>query len=140
MSIDDPNNVTDDDLSFVGIRDILSVEKAGTIRSVKGTVRGVRNRVRAGITTYLQGKTSKVLFFYIFRIFLALFDSNCLYLSLSLSLFLLFFFLLFFSLSESILLFICPSFEELFQVLERDLHSTDFEKSYLRKTISEESL
>lgn len=58
-SMDDSNGVTDDDLSFVGIRDILSVEKGGTIRSVKGTVRGVRNRVRAGITTYLQGKTSK---------------------------------------------------------------------------------
>lgn len=61
MNMDDPTSVTDDDLSFVGIKDILSVEKAGTIRSVKGTVRGVRNRVRAGITTYLQGKTSKVL-------------------------------------------------------------------------------
>ena len=51
-----------DDLSFAGLKDILSVEKSGqTIRSHKsGTVRGVRNRVRAGITTFLQGKTFKV--------------------------------------------------------------------------------
>ncbi len=51
-----------DDLSFVGLKDILNVEKSGqTIRSHKsGTVRGVRNRVRAGITTFLQGKTFKV--------------------------------------------------------------------------------
>ncbi|KAK4016690.1 hypothetical protein OUZ56_031653 [Daphnia magna] len=50
-----------DDLSFVGLKDILNVEKSGqTIRSHKsGTVRGVRNRVRAGITTFLQGKTFK---------------------------------------------------------------------------------
>lgn len=51
-----------DDLSFAGLKDILNVEKSGqTIRSHKsGTVRGVRNRVRAGITTFLQGKTFKV--------------------------------------------------------------------------------
>lgn len=50
-----------EDLSFVGLKDILSLEKSATIRSHKsGTVRGVRNRVRAGITTYLQGKTFKV--------------------------------------------------------------------------------
>ena len=49
-----------DDLSFVGIKDILSIDSGDTIRSNKGTVRGVRNRVRNGITTYLQGKTSKV--------------------------------------------------------------------------------
>lgn len=52
---------TPEDLSFVGLKDIMSVEKSATIRSHKsGTVRGVRNRVRAGITTYLQGKTFKV--------------------------------------------------------------------------------
>lgn len=51
-----------DDLSFAGLKDIMNVEKSGqTIRSHKsGTVRGVRNRVRAGITTFLQGKTFKV--------------------------------------------------------------------------------
>lgn len=51
-----------DDLSFVGVRDILNVQSGGlTIRSHKsGTVRGVRNRVRAGITTFLQGNTFKV--------------------------------------------------------------------------------
>ncbi|XP_057366801.1 glutaredoxin domain-containing cysteine-rich protein CG12206-like [Daphnia carinata] len=50
-----------DDLSFAGLKDIMNVEKSGqTIRSHKsGTVRGVRNRVRAGITTFLQGKTFK---------------------------------------------------------------------------------
>lgn len=55
-----------DDLSFVGLKDILNVEKCGqTIRSHKsGTVRGVRNRVRAGITTFLQGKTLKVSFLF----------------------------------------------------------------------------
>ena len=51
-----------EDLSFVGVRDILNVQNGGlTIRSHKsGTVRGVRNRVRAGITTFLQGRTFKV--------------------------------------------------------------------------------
>ena len=52
------------DLSFVGHKDILNYgddyDKNRTIRSHKGTVRGVRNRVRAGITTYLQGKPFKV--------------------------------------------------------------------------------
>lgn len=60
-----------DDLSFVGLKDILNVEKSGqTIRSHKsGTVRGVRNRVRAGITTFLQGKTFKVRAKYYTRVF-----------------------------------------------------------------------
>ena len=50
-----------EDLSFVGLKDIMNLDKSATIRSHKsGTVRGVRNRVRAGITTYLQGKTFKV--------------------------------------------------------------------------------
>lgn len=68
-----------DDLSFVGLKDILNVEKSGqTIRSHKsGTVRGVRNRVRAGITTFLQGKTLKVSFpFYDDLSFLFFVESN----------------------------------------------------------------
>ena len=54
---------TDDDLSFVGHKDLLSDDQKNvTIRSHKGTVRGVRNRVRAGINTFLQGKPFKVSF------------------------------------------------------------------------------
>lgn len=49
-----------DDLNFIGHKDILNVDKSATIRSNNGTVRGVRNRVRAGINTFIQGKTSKV--------------------------------------------------------------------------------
>lgn len=56
-------NPVGEDLSFVGLKDIMNLDKSATIRSHKsGTVRGVRNRVRAGITTYLQGKTFKVSF------------------------------------------------------------------------------
>jgi hypothetical protein len=69
-----------DDLSFVGLKDILSVEKGNTIRSHKsGTVRGVRNRVRAGITTFLQAKTFKVSLFFFFVYLIAtllLFNSS----------------------------------------------------------------
>ena len=38
--------------AFAGIRDIFSPPQQSTIRSHKGTVRGVRNRVRAGIATF----------------------------------------------------------------------------------------
>ena len=80
-----------DDLSFVGLKDILNVEKSGqTIRSHKsGTVRGVRNRVRAGITTFLQGKTFKVSEYSVFyctvitvSLFSAKMISNCPFFSL----------------------------------------------------------
>lgn len=39
---------------FAGIKDYKSEETPSTIRSSKGTVRGVKNRVRAGIATFLQ--------------------------------------------------------------------------------------
>jgi len=40
--------------------DILDIREGGdTIRSVRGTVRGVKNRVRAGIATFLQDQTAK---------------------------------------------------------------------------------
>lgn len=39
-------------VAFAGIRDIFSPPQQSTIRSHKGTVRGVRNRVRAGIATF----------------------------------------------------------------------------------------
>ncbi|CAG9858570.1 unnamed protein product [Phyllotreta striolata] len=39
--------------SFAGYKDILD-DGCTTIRSAKGTVRGVKNRVRAGIATFLQ--------------------------------------------------------------------------------------
>ncbi|XP_018023601.1 glutaredoxin domain-containing cysteine-rich protein CG31559 [Hyalella azteca] len=39
-------------VAFAGIRDIFSPQQLSTIRSQKGTVRGVRNRVRAGIATF----------------------------------------------------------------------------------------
>jgi hypothetical protein len=48
---------TDED-TFAGVRDVLSERSA--IRSAKGTVRGVKNRVRAGIATFLQLEDNKV--------------------------------------------------------------------------------
>jgi hypothetical protein len=48
----------DVDTSFAGVHDILSDRKA--IRSAKGTVRGVKNRVRAGIATFLQLEDTRV--------------------------------------------------------------------------------
>lgn len=42
-----------DDDDFAGVKDLLG-DGASTIRSAKGTVRGVKNRVRAGIATFLQ--------------------------------------------------------------------------------------
>lgn len=46
--------------TFAGYKDLLS-DGCSTIRSAKGTVRGVKNRVRAGIATFLQiNSTTKV--------------------------------------------------------------------------------
>lgn len=42
-----------EDETFAGYKDFLS-DGSSTIRSAKGTVRGVKNRVRAGIATFLQ--------------------------------------------------------------------------------------
>lgn len=39
---------------FAGVKDYKSEEVPSTIRSSKGTIRGVKNRVRAGIATFLQ--------------------------------------------------------------------------------------
>lgn len=50
-----------EDESFAGYRDFLGGDGSSTIRSAKGTVRGVKNRVRAGIATFLQiNSTTKV--------------------------------------------------------------------------------
>uniref|UniRef100_A0A6P7FFU8 Glutaredoxin domain-containing cysteine-rich protein CG31559-like n=1 Tax=Diabrotica virgifera virgifera TaxID=50390 RepID=A0A6P7FFU8_DIAVI len=50
--------------TFAGYKDILD-DGCTTIKSAKGTVRGVKNRVRAGIATFLQinstGKVSKII-------------------------------------------------------------------------------
>ncbi|XP_065074953.1 glutaredoxin domain-containing cysteine-rich protein CG12206-like [Ochlerotatus camptorhynchus] len=46
------SSVIDDDESFAGFKDLTS--GTSTIRSNKGTVRGVKNRVRNGIATFLQ--------------------------------------------------------------------------------------
>ncbi|KAI4463950.1 hypothetical protein MML48_4g00016584 [Holotrichia oblita] len=43
-----------DDESFAGLKNVIGCEDSKTIRSAKGTVRGVKNRVRAGIATFLQ--------------------------------------------------------------------------------------
>lgn len=49
-----------DNETFAGYKDLLS-DGSSTIRSAKGTVRGVKNRVRAGIATFLQiNSTAKV--------------------------------------------------------------------------------
>jgi hypothetical protein len=58
---DEQHKSTADDPSFVGHKDLLSDDNNNiTIRSHKGTVRVVRNRVRAGIITFLPGKPLKV--------------------------------------------------------------------------------
>jgi hypothetical protein len=47
--------------TFAGYKDLLQGrESSSTIRSAKGTVRGVKNRVRAGIATFLQLHDTKV--------------------------------------------------------------------------------
>ena len=43
-----------------GRKNILNMKDEGTIMSVKGTVRGVKNRVRAGIATFLQDRSRMV--------------------------------------------------------------------------------
>lgn len=49
-----------EDETFAGYKDLL-FDNSSTIRSAKGTVRGVKNRVRAGIATFLQiNSTAKV--------------------------------------------------------------------------------
>ncbi|KAL6956947.1 Glutaredoxin domain-containing cysteine-rich protein 1 [Sarracenia purpurea var. burkii] len=53
---------TNDDDSFAGFKSITEKNTpAATIRSAKGTVRGVKNRVRAGIATFLNNQTTKML-------------------------------------------------------------------------------
>lgn len=50
-----------EDETFAGYKDLLGGDNTSTIKSAKGTVRGVRNRVRAGIATFLQiNSTEKV--------------------------------------------------------------------------------
>lgn len=49
-----------DDDSFAGYRDIRVSSAASTIRSSKGTIRGVKNRVRNGIATFLQMQQTNV--------------------------------------------------------------------------------
>lgn len=56
-------NPTED--TFAGCK---TAAASDTIRSAKGTIRGVKNRVRAGIATFLQPKTNKVSTGYIFLI------------------------------------------------------------------------
>lgn len=52
---------------FAGIKDYKNEEAPSTIRSSKGTIRGVKNRVRAGIATFLQiQSTTKVILTIIF--------------------------------------------------------------------------
>ncbi|GJQ77335.1 hypothetical protein Trydic_g20750 [Trypoxylus dichotomus] len=43
-----------EDETFAGLKNVVGCEDSKTIRSAKGTVRGVKNRVRAGIATFLQ--------------------------------------------------------------------------------------
>ncbi|XP_065222570.1 glutaredoxin domain-containing cysteine-rich protein CG12206-like [Planococcus citri] len=54
------NPTNEDDDSFAGFKSIQDKNTpAATIRSAKGTVRGVKNRVRAGIATFLNNQTTK---------------------------------------------------------------------------------
>lgn len=60
--------VNEDDV-FAGYKDILGSNGSSTIRSAKGTVRGVKNRVRAGIATFLQiNSSTKVKYFIHYKI------------------------------------------------------------------------
>lgn len=52
------HGVAENDECFAGYK----IHDKEAIRSAKGTVRGVKNRVRAGIATFLQSPTSKVRF------------------------------------------------------------------------------
>ncbi|XP_060531876.1 glutaredoxin domain-containing cysteine-rich protein CG12206-like [Cylas formicarius] len=52
-----PLNSVVEDETFAGYKDFLD-DGAATIRSARGTVRGVKNRVRAGIATFLQINTT----------------------------------------------------------------------------------
>ncbi|KAJ9595189.1 hypothetical protein L9F63_013513 [Diploptera punctata] len=55
------NKIVENEETFAGYRDLLQdKESSSTIRSAKGTVRGVKNRVRAGIATFLQIHGTKV--------------------------------------------------------------------------------
>ena len=49
-----------DDIMWSGHRNILTGEDDETILSRRGTVRGVKNRVRAGIHTFLQDQPGQV--------------------------------------------------------------------------------
>lgn len=62
IHIKDTCNVGNGDSTFVGLRDIRDTRnlEEQQIVSAKGTVRGFRNRVRAGITTYVASGTFKV--------------------------------------------------------------------------------
>ncbi len=52
---------TPDDDTFAGYKSLIDKSTpAATIRSAKGTVRGVKNRVRAGIATFLNNNVTKV--------------------------------------------------------------------------------
>jgi hypothetical protein len=51
----------ENDETFAGYRDLLQDKgPSSTIRSAKGTIRGVKNRVRAGIATFRQQHDTKV--------------------------------------------------------------------------------
>lgn len=57
------------DETFAGYKDVHNTSATSTIRSNKGTVRGVKNRVRNGIATFLQMQSNvKVSFFFTFLI------------------------------------------------------------------------
>lgn len=56
-----------DDDTFAGLKSLAEKNTpAATIRSAKGTVRGVKNRVRAGIATFLNTNITKVRFLHLF--------------------------------------------------------------------------
>lgn len=60
---------------FAGIKDYKNEDAPSTIRSSKGTIRGVKNRVRAGIATFLQMQTTTK----VITVIVTLFNSTSLY-------------------------------------------------------------
>ena len=66
LETDDVKEVDD---TFAGLKTLPGSEKVlvpETIRSSKGTVRGVKNRVRAGIATFLHIQSTEPVRFYYF--------------------------------------------------------------------------
>lgn len=64
---------------FAGVKDYKNEELPSTIRSSKGTIRGVKNRVRAGIATFLQIQNTTKVIIMMYLDYRVVFVSLCTY-------------------------------------------------------------